>query len=113
MIVVFHFLCECLLTTLGRGIWSPCKCTNNVLCTAGVPHTPAATISGATLSMFELSQIVSLSYYFVICVALRWVYLALTQFWWKDRGSKPELIYQAGSAHVQRVVEGCSTLRER
>ena len=63
--------------------------------------------------MFEFSQIVSLSYYFVICVALRWIYLALTQFWWLERGSKPELVYQAGSKHIQRVVEACSTLRER
>ena len=64
-------------------------------------------------NMFEFSHIVSLSYYFVICVALRWIYLALTQFWWLERGSKPELVYKPGSKHVERVVEACSTLRER
>jgi hypothetical protein len=65
--------------------------------------------------MLDISHVVSLSYYLVICVALRWIYLALTQFWWMERGSKPELVYKSGSGskHVQRVVQACSTLRER
>ena len=64
-------------------------------------------------SMLDVSHVVSLSYYLVICVALRWIYLVLTQFWWMERGSKPELVYKSGSKHVQRVVQACSTLRER
>ena len=63
--------------------------------------------------MLDVSHVVSLSYYLVICVALRWIYLVLTQFWWMERGSKPELVYKSGSKHVQRIVQACSTLRER